>query len=269
MSIHKIFAFIKKDFAMETSYRFAFILRIVGIFTSVLTFYFISNIFGKGASVYLAEYGGEYFPFVLIGIAFSGYLSVSLHSISSTIRGEQVMGTLESILATPTKVSTIIVGSSIWDFFFATFNIFIYLLLGAIFFNVDFRAMNLISTFIILALTIMSFSSIGIISAAFILVFKKGDPITWFISVIFSLLGGVYYPVKVLPKFLQECAYFLPITHSLNGLRLSLLKGHGFMALFPDIKVLFIYACVFFPISVAFFKIALKKAKRDGTLVHY
>lgn len=269
MSIHKIAAFIKRDFAMETSYRLAFILHIGKIFIYVLTFYFISSLFGKGASAYLAEYGGEYFPFVLIGIVFSEYLFVSLHSISQTIRGEQVMGTLESILATPTKVSTIIIGSCTWDFFFTSLNIFINLLLGVIFFKVNLGAMNLVSTFIILVLTIVSFSSIGIMSAAFILVFKKGDPIIWFISVFFSFLGGIYYPVKILPKFLQECAYFLPITHSLNGLRLSLLKGYGFMALLPDIKVLFIYSCVFFPISVMFFKLALKKAKKDGSLVHY
>jgi ABC-2 type transport system permease protein len=269
MSIHKVVAFIKKDFIIEVSYKLNFILRIARISTTVLTFYFISSLFGKGVSVYLAEYGGEYFPFVLIGIAFFEYLFVSLQTISQSMREQQVMGTLESIVVTPTKMSTIIIGLSIWDLIFTSLNIFIYLLLGVIFFKVDLSAMNLLSTFIILALTIASFLSIGIISAAFILIFKKGDPLTWFISIFFSFLGGVYFPVKILPKFLQECAYFLPITHSLNGLRLSLLKGYGFVALLPDIKVLFIYSCVFLPISVMFFKLALKKAKKDGSLVHY
>ena len=269
MSMRKIMAFIKKDFEMEMSYKLDFILRIVKILALVLTFYFISSLFGNGASVYLAEYGGEYFPFVLIGIAFLEYLFVSLHSISRNIRGEQLMGTLESILSTPTKVSIIVIGSCIWDFFFASFNILVCLLFGAIFLKVDFSAMNLVSTFIILVLTIVSSSSIGIVLAAFILVFKRGDSLTWLIGGIFSFLGGVYYPVKILPGFLQECAYFLPITHSLNGLRLSLLKGYGFMSLLPDIKFLFIYSCVFFPVSVAFFKLALKKAKKDGSLIHY
>lgn len=269
MSIHKIAAFIKKDFAMEISYRFNFVLRIGKIFVSVLTFYFISSLFDKNAAAYLTEYGGEYFPFVLIGIAFLEYLFVSLHSISQNIRGEQVMGTLESILTTPTKVSTIIIGSCTWDFFFASFNIFICLLFGVIFLKVDLSSMNLVSTFIILVLTIASFSSIGIMLAAFILIFKRGDPLTWLIGGLFSFLGGVYYPVKILPKFLQECAYFLPITYSLDGLRLSLLKGYGFMALLPDIKFLFIYSCLSFPISVMFFKLALKKVKKDGSLVYY
>ena len=269
MSIHKIAAFIKKDFEMEMSYRLDFTLRIVKIFASVLTFYFISNLFGNGAPVYLVEYGGEYFPFVLIGIASLEYLFVSLHSISQNMRGEQLMGTLESVLTTPTKVSTIIIGSCTWDFFFASFNIFICLLFGVIFLKVNLSAMNLVSTLIILALTIISFSSIGIMLAAFILVFKRGDPLTWLIGGVFSFLGGVYYPVKILPRFLQDCAYFLPITHSLNGLRLALLKGYGFMALLPDIKFLFIYSCVFFPVSVAVFKLALKKAKKDGSMVHY
>jgi ABC-2 type transport system permease protein len=267
--MRKITAFIKRDFAIELSYRFAFILRLVKIFVSVLTFYFIASLFGKNASAYLAEYNGEYFPFVLIGIAFYEYFFMSLYSISQTIREEQMMGTLESMLTTPTRASTIIIGSSVWDFIFTSLSVFVYLLLGAFFFNVNFSGANLTSAFIILALTIMSFAGIGIISAAFILIFKKGDPVTWLISVFFGLLGGVYYPVKILPGFLQKCAYLLPITHSLDGLRLSILKGYGFMELLPNIKVLAIYSFIFLPISVMVFKLAIKKSKDDGSLVHY
>jgi len=269
MSIRKITAFIKRDFAMEISYGLIFILRLVKIFAYILTFYLISSLFGKGASAYLTEYGGEYFPFVLIGITFFEYLFVSLHSIPRAIIGEQALGTLEFILVTPTKVSTIMIGSNVWEFIFTSFNIFIYLLFSATFLKVDLSATNLVSTFIILALTIVSFSSVGVMLAAFILVFKKVDQLVWLIGGIFSFLGGVYYPIKILPKFLQECAYFLPITHSLNALRLSFLKGYGFMALLPDIKFLFIYSCVFFPVSVVFFKLALKKVKKDGSLLYY
>jgi ABC-2 type transport system permease protein len=244
-------------------------LRVMKIFVSVLTFYFISSLLDKGASPYLAEYGGKYFPFVLIGLAFYEYLFVSIYSISQTIRDEQMMGTLESVLATPTKSSTIIIGSSMWDILFTCLNIFICLLFGVLLFKVDFSSMNLGAALLITVLTVTSFSGIGIISAAFVLVFKKGDPVAWLISVFFGLLGGVYYPVKIMPKFLQDCAYFLPITHSLNGLRLSILKGYGVFELLPDIQVLLVYSFLFLPLSVMAFKLAIKKVKKDGSLVHY
>lgn len=269
MWLNKIIAFIKRDLAYEVSYRLAFLLRLARIFTTVLTFYFISKLFGKGASVHLVEYGGEYFPFVLIGIAFSEYLMVSLRSFSRTIRHEQMMGTLEAMLATPTRVSTIIVGASIWDFVFTSISVVIYLLLGVIFFSLDLSKMNLFCGITILILTIISFLSIGIISASFILMLKKGDPLTWFMGISFGLLGGVYFPVNIMPKFLQLFSYLLPITYSLRSLRYALLKGYGFGMLLPDIGTLFLFCILLLPISIWMFKFALKKARIDGSLVHY
>lgn len=269
MSMRKVIAFIKRDFRTELSYRFVFLLRVLKIFISIFTFYFISNLVDSGASVYLSEYGGKYFPFVLIGLAFYEYVFATLYSIAQTIRTEQMMGTLESVLATPTKVSTIIAGSCAWDILSTSLSVFIYLAAGVFIFKLDLSAMNAGAALLVFVLTIMSFAGIGIFSAAFVLVFKKGDPITWLISVTFGFLGGVYYPVKILPKFLQDCAYLLPITHSLDGLRLSILKGYGFAALLPNIEVLAVYSLIFLPLSVVFFKLAVRKAKIDGSLVHY
>lgn len=269
MWLNKIFAFVKRDFAYEISYRVAFLLRLGSIFTTVLTFYFISRLFGKGASVHLAAYGGDYFPFVLIGIAFSQYIGVSLSSFAGTIRHEQVMGTLEAMLATPTRIPTIIIGASIWDFVFTSINVVLYLLFGAIFFGLDLSRMNLPGGVLILILSIACFSSIGIISASFILMLKRGDPFTWFMGACFGLLGGVYFPVDIMPKFLQLFSYLLPITYSLRSLRFALLKGYSFRMLLPDIGALVIFAIILLPISIWLFKIALNKAKIDGSLVHY
>ncbi|MBU4312092.1 MAG: ABC transporter permease [Candidatus Omnitrophica bacterium] len=269
MSLNKIRAFIKRDFSIEVSYRLSFFLRLARILVTVLIFYFISKLFGKGASEHLQEYGGEYFPFVLIGIAFSGYLMFGLRSFSESIRQEQMMGTLEAVLVTPTRVSIIVIGASIWNFVFSSITVFIYLLLGVVLFGVDLSSMNLVSGVIILILTILSFSSIGIISAAFVIMLKKGDPLTWFMGTCFSFLGGVYFPVDIMPKFLQVFSSLLPITYSLRSLRLALLKGYGLNMLLPDIVPLFIFCVLLMPISIGLFKLALKKARIDGSLVHY
>lgn len=269
MWLNKIIAFVKRDFACEVSYRFFFILRLARIFTTVLTFYFISKLFGKAPSVYLAEYGGEYFPFVLIGIAFSEYLMVSLRSLSESIRQEQMMGTLEAMLATPTKSSLIVIGACLWDFVFTSISVVIYLLLGVIFFGVDLSRMHLPSGIVILTLTLVSLYSLGIISAAFVLILKKGDPLTLLMGICFGLLGGVYFPVEIMPKFSRVFSYLLPITYSLKSLRYAFLKGYGINMLLPEIGALFLFCVILLPISIWIFKLALKKARIDGSLAHY
>lgn len=262
-------AFIKKDLLIEFSYRLQFVLSWMGIFLSVLIFYYISMLFDKVESPYLAEYGGKYFPFVFIGITLSGYLALALGSFSANIRNEQLTGTLEAMLVTPTKTSTIIISISLWNFVFNSISIVIYLLFGISIFGVNLSNANFLGAVIILFLTIFSVSSIGIISAAFTMVFKKGDPVVLLMSLFSAFFAGVYFPISILPDGLRFISNFIPITYSLRALRNALLRGYGFKMLLPDIVMLLVFCIILLPLSVSIFKYATKKAKIAGSLTHY
>jgi ABC-2 type transport system permease protein len=60
-------------------------------------FFFLSRLVGEGIAGQLEPYGGNYFSFVLIGVAFTDYLSVSLSSFAGQIRSAQMQGTLEAM----------------------------------------------------------------------------------------------------------------------------------------------------------------------------
>jgi ABC-2 type transport system permease protein len=151
---------------------------------------------------------------------------------------------------------------------FASIGICVYLLFGY-FLGVDFSNANFISAIIIFILTIVSFSSIGIISAAFVIIFKRGDPISLTLAMFATVFGGVYFPITVLPKSLQSISNILPITYSLRTLRYALLQGYNLKMLSFDIGILFIFCIILFPLSLLIFKYAVKKAKKDGTLAYY
>ena len=267
--ISKCLAFFKRDLTSELSYKFSFFLQFFGIFISILIFFFLSKLFTGNEIPHLKPYGGNYFNFVLIGLAFSNYLNVAVRSLAKNIREAQMMGTLEALLVTPTEIPTIILGSSLYSYFFTSFQVLIYLLLGGLLFGVDFGSANYPAAFLILLLTITSLSSVGILSASFIMIFKKGDPITWIFSAGSILLGGVYYPIQVLPVWLKNLSYLLPITHSLEGMRLALLQGHSVQQLSGNIIALVIFSILLIPLSLLVFKKAVNKAKIDGSLSQY
>ncbi len=106
--LKKPLAFLHKDFINESSYKFSFVTQVFGIFIIALSFFFLSKLLGHTASPYLKSYGGDYFSFVLIGIALANYLQLSLRSFSTCIRNAQIMGTLEALLVTQTAIPTII-----------------------------------------------------------------------------------------------------------------------------------------------------------------
>jgi len=265
----KVLAFVKRDFYLEMSYRFSLLLQLFGIFFSVFLLYYVARLLGEAATPYLVPYGGDYFSFVLIGIAFSGYLGVGLSSFAASIRQAQMTGTLEAMLMTPTRVSTIILCSSLWNYLMTTFRVLVYLALGTIFLGVNLGQGNYLAALLILALTIIALSSLGIIAASFVIVLKRGDPIAWLFNALSSLLGGVYYPITILPDWLQHLSHLLPITYSLRAMRLALLQGYPLSALAPDILALALFSLTLLPLSLLSFRYAVHRAKVDGSLTHY
>lgn len=235
---------------------------------NILTYYFIAKMIGVAAAKYLEPYGGDYFSFVLIGMAFSGYLMISLRSFSESVRDEQMMGTLEAMLVTPTSTSTIIALSTLWNFIFASFRVLLYLIIG-IFLGVDMTQANIVGALLILILTIICFSGIGILSASFIMVFKRGDPINMLLMGTSELFGGVLFPIEVFPQWLQSISHILPITYAVNGMRHALLQGYSLSNLAPDILTLALFSIVLLPLSLFIFDKAVIKVKAEGGLVQY
>ncbi|MGH9756734.1 MAG: ABC transporter permease, partial [Candidatus Acidiferrales bacterium] len=83
-----------------------------------------------------------------------------------------------------------------------------------------------------------------------------------------SLVGGMMYPISVLPLPLQWVARLIPVTYSLEGMRAALLQGSGWGGLWPSIVALLIFAGVLLPLSFSIFAWALRRTKITGTLTH-
>ncbi|MFN2165596.1 MAG: ABC transporter permease [Anaerolineae bacterium] len=262
-------AFLRRDWRLQLSYRFAFFLQFFGVFFNLLVFYFLSKLVGSSAAPYLEPYGGDYFAFVLIGLAFSGYFGVGLRSFANNLRDAQTTGTLEAMLMTPTRLSTIILASGIYDYGFVTFQVLVYLVLGAVLFDVRVGQGNIPAALVILVLTIIAMSAVGIIAASFIMVLKRGDPVTVVFNSVSLLLGGVYYPIDLMPNWLQTLARLLPITYALDSMRRALLVNASFQDLLPDMIALAFFCLVLVPASLLIFRKAVYRAKMDGSLAHY
>lgn len=264
-----LLAFLWRDILNEISYRLSFFLQLLGIFPVVLMFFFLSRLVGSTISGPLQPYGGNYFPFVLIGIAVQNYLTVSLSRFSGNLRESQLSGTLEAVLVTPVRLPSFLMGSTAYSFVLNALRIFIYLAVGSLLFHVHFNWARLPVALGVIGLTIAAFSSLGIFSAAFIMLFKRGDPINWGFNVVSWLLGGVYYPVNILPSWLQKVAYIIPMTHSLEALRLILLTEHRLSMLWDHLLVLGLWGAIGLPVSLFCFRYALNRARMQGTLGHY
>ena len=266
MFFRKIFVFLQKDFLEAFSYKSAIFFTSLTMISHLVTFFFVAKLMGNLADGYLKPYGAGYFPFVLIGIAFSGFALSVMGSISGAVLKEQGTGTLEAILLTPTSLWTVIFAGSFSTIVLGLIQMGAYLAIGALLLNVDLSRLNLFSFAFMIFLSIAGLSGLGLISAGFSLVFKRGDPVSYFFNAASRFLSGVYFPISILPGWVQKISYIFPTTYSLEGFRKAAFLGAPPVALQNEMLALLLFAAIFLPVGILYFQWALRQAKKDGSL---
>ncbi|MEW6088933.1 MAG: ABC transporter ATP-binding protein/permease [bacterium] len=267
--LREVYSLIKKDFLLETSYKLNFLMNVFTTGITLLTYFFIDRLFGHRITPYMEEFGVNYFSYVLLSMAFFNFIGTGIGSFSYQIRNEQMQGTLESLLVTPANIYVIILGMGLWNFIFAVLDVLIYFLSGQFLFRIDFSNINIFSSLVVLVLTVISFSCLGIISASFIMVFKRGNPAGWLLNTLEGLVGGVYFPVNVMPQFLQNLANLFPVTYAIKAMELSVYKGYPLYRIQKECAILLIFSVFLVPLAKFSFRYALDTARKQGSLIQY
>ncbi len=140
-----------------------------------------------------------------------------LGAFTETIQAEQTSGTLEVLLATPTALPTLFVGSLDRPAGFRTDRDRLRVR------DLDHRAgrrlpgQGMLTAALAMPPTLALFAAIGAISAAFIVLSKRGDPFTPVVTQTTNFLAGALFPIAVLPGVLQGVAHVLPPFYALAG----------------------------------------------------
>jgi ABC-type multidrug transport system permease subunit len=266
-SLEKAWAIFFRDARMALSYPVNFWGGWLSIVGQVVTFYFIAKLVGTTTGFGIAGHPATYFDYVAVNLAFVRFQNVSIHSFQQAMRGAQMVGTLEVLMATPTSLPLLILSSGLWAFALTLVQIAFFLAI-ALGLGLQLDHVNFLTVSIFLALTMLAMSPIGVLSAASIMTFKQEAPTAMLFGGLGALLGGVLFPVDRLPHWLQVISWALPITHSLNGIR-GAVAGAGINQLGPDAIWLAVLTVVLGPISLYAFSRAVHRAKVDGTLGDY
>jgi ABC-2 type transport system permease protein len=269
LTLRKLALLFRRDFAVARSYRAAFVIEIFQALLGSASFYFLSRFVESPTLERSLPSGTNYFSFALVGIAFFDYLSIALVTFDGSLQEARQNGTLENLLVTQTSLPVILAGSSLYPFALMSLRTAIYIGWGAILFGFPLQGANWLGAVLVLGASVVAFSGLGILSASYLLIFKRGNPVNWAILGLSSVVGGMMYPISVLPVWLQYVARLTPVTYSLEGMRAAILGHASTRALLPSIAGLLLFAAILLPMSFAIFSWALKRTKITGTLTHF
>ena len=265
----KLPAFARRDFLVAWSYRFAFVSDALALFLQAFLFYFVGLLVDERK---LPEFGGSrvsYMEFVVIGIALAAFLQIGLGRVSAALRREQMIGTLEAILVTPTSPSTIQLGSVVYDLIYVPLRTGIFLVLVAVGFGLDFNLAGLPPATLVVLFFVPFVWGLGLISAAGTLTFRGGAAGVGFAITLLTLSSGAYFPLDLLPRWLETLALVNPMAIAIEGMREPLLGTVDWAETLQRLLVLAPMSAVSLAAGLVAFRLALGRERRRGTLGLY
>jgi len=205
--------------------------------------------------------------YLVIGTLVWRYLSLIFYWITDLIGIERWEGTIEYTLMAPIRRLTHMAGQTFFAVIYSLFFTAIILAVTVVLFDIDLTKANLAGGTLMMLAGSLSFIGVGIMGSILPLLFpERGSQMTHVIIALLLLVSGVYYPIDVLPEFLQKMAVISPATYVLDGTRLALLEGTPTAQLWPYIWPTLIMGVIAIPLGLKVFGLAERYAKRTGKL---
>jgi ABC-2 type transport system permease protein len=255
---------IRRDAILFVSYRSQLVAQFLGPLFSITLFYYISHLL-TSKSIHSP---GGYFGFVIIGLVIVQILTISLGVMPVTVRQELVSGTIERFLVSAHGPINGIVGTMLFPLINAVFSGALMLTLAALIFGLP------LATTAVLAIPVALLGTVAFMPFAFFLValvmaFKQAASATQFIVAGISIVGGLYFPVSVLPGWIRWASEVQPFTPAADLLRHLLVNAPLAHPAAEELLKLVSFTAVLLPAGVMLLRASIRYGQRSGTIVEY
>lgn len=260
---------IKKDLLWNWSYKISFFTQFVGILITIYIFYFVSETFSNSLNEHLREFGNNYFLFVIIGIGMVDLISMLMSSSVKSLRDAQTLGYIDIVLNARISLQYFLICSMLYPFLLGVVKLICYLGIAFLLKKYDLSVEVILVVFFISVLTLSPFVGLALMSSAFVLVYKQGQPINTAVGMLLFLFSGVVFPVSVLPDYLQTISYMIPATFGIEYIRKVLIFNDLSVVSHESIFILFMASLVSCILGYIAIEKAVRKVKINGTSGNY
>jgi ABC-2 type transport system permease protein len=157
-------------------------------------------------------------------------------------------------------------GLAAYPFLFAMVRAAFYILVGGGLLGLSFRQTSWLGFLVMLLAAAAAFSGLGILLGALVLVVKRGTALVGLLIFVLGALSGAFFPLSVLPGWLEAIGRLLPTSYAFSGLRDAIFQGDDWAT--PAL-ILSAFAAVTIPLALVAFRLALDHTRRAGTLNQY
>lgn len=204
---------------------------------------------------------------LLIGAVIWAYLGIIFEFLTETVAWERWEGTIEYTFMAPLRRFAHLAGMVMWAVVYGLVRAVLLFAAVAVFFDLSMPRADYVTALVVLLVASVSFAGIGMMTAVLPLISpEKGAQLGFVAQGLLLVVSGVYYPVDVLPGWMQWIAAISPATYALTGIREAILDGAGLGTMWSELAVLTVIGAVSVPLGLALFAAGERYAKRHGKL---
>jgi ABC-2 type transport system permease protein len=204
---------------------------------------------------------------LLVGGVIWAYLGIIFEIVTETVAWERWEGTIEYTFMAPLSRPVHLLGMGVFAIGYGVIRAGLLFAVVAAMFGLSLPTANFAGALLVLAVASISFLGIGVMTAVLPLISpEKGTQLGFVAQGVMLVVSGVYYPVSVLPGWMQALATISPATYALRGMRAAILDGAGLGVLWGDIWPLLLIGVVAVPLGLEIFRRGEVYAKRHGKL---
>ena len=264
VSAHAFLAIVRRDLYVFMSYRTRLLTQVASTLFSLTLFYYVSRL------VHVQGFGSpnQYYAFVVVGISILSII-YSCFMTSALVRQELVAGTLERLILSPFGAVRSIIAATLFPLAYSFLLATISLALACVIFSLQLHWSTVPLSIPVIGLALLAFAPFGLLFAALTIVVKQDNVgATWVIAIL-SLIGGLYFPVSLLPHWAQVAGKLQPFTPATNVLRHLLVSSPLTEPLGMSLLKLAAFAIVLLPTSIFALSAAVRTGQRRGTIIEY
>jgi ABC-2 type transport system permease protein len=204
---------------------------------------------------------------LLVGAVIWAYLGIIFEILTETVAWERWEGTIEYTFMAPLSRPVHLLGMGVFAIGYGVVRAVLLFGVVAAFFSLHLPDANYVAALVLLMIASISFIGIGMMTAVLPLISpEKGTQLGFVAQGVLLVVSGVYYPVSVLPGWMQAIATISPATYALRGCRAAILDGAGLTDLWTEIWALLVIGAVSVPLGLFIFRTGERYAKKHGKL---
>lgn len=205
--------------------------------------------------------------YLLVGAVLWAYLGIIFEFLTETVAWERWEGTIEYTFMAPLRRGAHLAGMGVFAVIYGMIRATLLFAVVAAFFSVEMPKADFLTALVVVLVASISFTGIGMMTAVLPLISpEKGAQLGFVAQGLLLVVSGVYYPVDILPGWMQAVAVISPATYALDGVRAAILEGAGVSDLWGELGALVLIGVVAVPLGLALFGAGERYAKRHGKL---